>query len=59
MDPNTYTGDIYYLDMTKAETMTVKEYDAQKLEAEKLEYLKTRSTTWTSAWASRRTKTGT
>ena len=40
VDPNTYTGDIYYLDMTKAETMTVKEYDAQKLEAEKLEYLK-------------------
>lgn len=30
----------YYLDMTKAETMTVEEYDAQKLEAEKLEYLK-------------------
>lgn len=29
----------YYLDMTKAETMTVEEYDAQKLEAEKLEYL--------------------
>lgn len=40
VDPNTYTGDIYYLDMTKAETMTVEEYDAQKLEAEKLEYLK-------------------
>ena len=40
VDPNTYTGDIYYLDMTKAETMTTKEYDAQKLEAEKLEYLK-------------------
>lgn len=30
----------YYLDMTKAETMTIEEYDAQKLEAEKLEYLK-------------------
>lgn len=30
----------YYLDMTKAETMTVEEYDAQKLEADKLEYLK-------------------
>lgn len=39
-DPDTYTGDKYYLDMTKAETITVKEYDAQKLEAEKLEYLK-------------------
>lgn len=30
----------YFLDMTKAETMTVEDYDAQKLEAEKLEYLK-------------------
>lgn len=40
VDSATYTGDIYYLDMTKAETMTVEEYDAQKLEADKLEYLK-------------------
>lgn len=30
----------YYLNMDKVETMTVEEYDAQKLEAEKLEYLK-------------------
>lgn len=30
----------YYLDMTKAETMAVEDYDAEKLEAEKLEYLK-------------------
>lgn len=30
----------YYLNMDKAETMTVEDYDAQKLEAEKLEYLK-------------------
>lgn len=30
----------YYLNMDKAETMTTKDYDAQKLEAEKLEYLK-------------------
>lgn len=30
----------YFLNMDKAETMTVKDYDAQKLEAEKLEYLK-------------------
>ncbi len=37
----TYTGDIYYLNMDKAETMTTAEYDEQKLEAEKLEYLKT------------------
>lgn len=35
-DPN---GD-YYLNMDKAETMTIEEYDAQVLEAEKLEYLK-------------------
>ena len=30
----------YYLDMTKAKTIKVKDYDAQKLDAEKLEYLK-------------------
>lgn len=30
----------YFLNMDKAETMTTKEYDDQKLEAEKLEYLK-------------------
>lgn len=30
----------YYLNMDEAETMTVEEYDAQKLEADKLEYLK-------------------
>lgn len=35
-DPN---GE-YFLNMDKAETMTTKEYDAQKLDAEKLEYLK-------------------
>lgn len=39
-DPDTYTGEKYYLNMDKAETMTVKNYDAQKLDAEKLEYLK-------------------
>ena len=39
-DPANYTGDKYYLNMDEAETMTVDEYDAQKLEAEKLEYLK-------------------
>lgn len=39
-DPDTYTGEKYYLNMDKAETMTVKDYDAQKLDAEKLEYLK-------------------
>lgn len=41
VDPATYTGDLYYLNMDKAETMTTAEYDEQKLEAEKLEYLKT------------------
>lgn len=30
----------YFLNMDKAETMTTKEYDDQKLDAEKLEYLK-------------------
>lgn len=30
----------YFLNMDKAETMTVEEYDVQKLEADKLEYLK-------------------
>ncbi len=43
VDNDTYTGtgdDIYYLNMDKAETMTTKEYNAQKLDAEKLEYLK-------------------
>lgn len=30
----------YFLNMDKVETMTVKDYDAEKLEAEKLEYLK-------------------
>ena len=35
-DPN---GE-YFLNMDKAETMTIKDYDAQKLDAEKLEYLK-------------------
>lgn len=39
-DPANYTGDKYYLNMDEAEIMTTKEYDAQKLEAEKLEYLK-------------------
>lgn len=39
-DPANYTGDKYYLNMDKAETMTVEDYDAEKLEAEKLEYLK-------------------
>ena len=40
VDPATYTGKLYYLNMDKAETMTIKEYDDQVLEAEKLEYLK-------------------
>ena len=40
VDPANYTGKLYYLNMDKAETMTTKEYDAQKLDAEKLEYLK-------------------
>lgn len=40
VDPATYTGELYYLNMDEAEIMTTKEYDAQKLEAEKLEYLK-------------------
>lgn len=43
VDNKTYTGDgsdLYYLNMDKAKTMTIKEYDDQVLEAEKLEYLK-------------------
>ena len=44
VDPANYAGTIYYLDMDKTKAqgniMTTKDYDAQKLEAEKLEYLK-------------------
>lgn len=43
VDPATYTGDIYYLNMDKAQAdglvMTTKDYDAACKDAEKLKYL--------------------